>query len=60
MLKEDLYHWQDTPEEMQKCDEVFEKFNAAGLLDDLKYIIDKRMADARSEEAYNNANFSET
>lgn len=59
MKKEDLLHWQDTPEEVQKCGEVFEKFKAAGLLKELAFIIEKRMTDARSDEAYNNANFAE-
>lgn len=58
MKKEDLYHWQDKNEDTKKCDEVFEKFKEAGLLEELEYIIQKRMQDAASDEAYNNTDFS--
>ena len=58
MKKEDLYHWQDTAQDTQKCDEVFEKFAAAGLLTELAYIIEKRMNDSAADEAYNNTDFS--
>lgn len=58
MNKEELYHWQDSVEETQQCDAVFEKFKAAGLLDELKFIVEKKMTDARSDEAYQQANFS--
>lgn len=57
MTKEELYHWQDTPEDLEKCNEVFEKFKAAGLLEELKYIVEKKMNDARSDDAYNQARF---
>lgn len=59
MNLEDLYHWQDTPEEVEKINEAFAKFEAAGLLEELKFVVDKRMTDARSEEAYSQANFSD-
>lgn len=58
MFKDDLYHWTDTPEETQKCNEVFEKFKAAGLLEELEYIISKRMNDAAADESYNQTDFS--
>jgi len=58
MVKEDLYHWQDKPEDVVKCNEVFEKFKAAGLLEELEYIIDKKVGNAISDEAYNNTDFS--
>ena len=58
MKKEDLYHWQDNAEDIKKCDEVFEKFQAADLLEELKYIIEKCCQDRLNDEAYNNTDFS--
>lgn len=58
MIKDDLYHWTDKPEETKKCNDVFEKFKAAGLLEDLEYIISKRMNDAAADESYNQTDFS--
>ena len=57
MVKEELYHWQDKPEDVAKCNEVFEKFKAAGLLEELEYIIVNMVENAISDEAYN-ADFS--
>lgn len=59
MNREELYHWQDTNEEIEKINEAFVKFEAAGLLEELKFVVDKRMTDARSDEAYNQENFSD-
>lgn len=58
MNREDLYHWQDTNEEIEKVNDAFAKFEAAGLLEELKFVVDKRMTDSRSDEAYNQENFS--
>lgn len=58
MEREELYHWQDKVEDVEKCNEVFEKFKAAGLLNELKYIIEKKMQDVRSEDAYLQTDFS--
>lgn len=59
MVKEDLYHWQDEPEDVKKCNEIFEKFKAAGLLAELEYIIDKKVGNAIADEAYNQTDFSQ-
>ena len=58
MIKEDLHHWQDEAADTKKCDEVFEKFKAAGLLEELEYIIDKKVSDALVDESYNNSDCS--
>jgi EAL domain-containing protein (putative c-di-GMP-specific phosphodiesterase class I) len=58
MKKEDLHHWQDTKKEIQQSDQVFEKFEKAGLLEELDFIIKKRMSDAAADEAYNDTDFS--
>lgn len=58
MTKEDLHHWQDTPEEIKKCEDLYQKIEAAGLVEDLFYLIEKKMNDFSMDESYNKTDFS--
>lgn len=52
LSKCDLHHWQDTPEDRQKCDSAFERIKDAGLLNELELLLDKCRSNVESDIAY--------